>query len=448
MSIQISETQPGLTAAEKRETYLKALLATVQGSVPATLALPTLRGAAEALVKERSFPSSRDEEWRFTDLSALLEISFEATSQAATVGPESLAAVVLSESQQARLVFVNGQYNADLSSTAGLPEGVVVGNLAALYAQTDWQQKIDSRLGQQSGGHEIFTALNTAGFQDSAVIWVPRNQVVDTPIQIIFVSVPQPESVVAQPRCLVVAEAGSALALVEEFWGAASGSHLTNAVSEIWVDDNAQVTHVRVQREGTDTFHIGKTAVTQGRDSRYAGTAISLGAQLSRHHWEMYQAGEQTDTKLYGLNAIANTQTADTHSLIALAQPYGTVDQLHKSIVDDRAHSIFSGMIAVPQAAQMTNANQLNRNLLLSDKGRVDTKPQLDIVADNVKCSHGATISQLEADEIFYLQSRGINAAQAQQLLIYAFAMEVIDTIPVESLKAALTRQVAERTPE
>ncbi|HEY9736180.1 MAG TPA: Fe-S cluster assembly protein SufD [Trichocoleus sp.] len=447
MTMQTSETQTGLTAAERREAYLKSLLATVQASVPDSPALPALRSTAEALVKERTFPSSRDEEWRFTDLSAILAVPFKASRQAVAVNSESLASVSLPESQQARLVFVNGQYSADLSDTTGLPEGVIAGNLAALYAQADLQQAIDLRLGQQSGGHEIFTALNTTGFQDAAVVWVPRNQVVETPIQIVFVSVPQPEPVIAQPRCLVIAESGSALTVVEDFWGTANGNHLTNTVSEFWVDDNAQVSHIRVQREGAETFHIGKTAITQGRDSRYAGTAISLGAHLSRHHWEMYQVGEQTDTKLYGLNAIANTQTADTHSLIALSQPHGTVDQLHKSIVDEQAHSIFSGMIAVPKAAQMTNAAQLNRNLLLSDKGRVDTKPQLDIVADNVKCSHGATISQLEADEVFYLQSRGIDAAQAQRLLLYAFAMEVIDALPVESLKAALTRQVAERTP-
>lgn len=445
MIMQTSD-QTGLTAAERREAYLKSLLATVQASVPDALALPALRSTAEALVKERTFPSSRDEEWRFTDLSAILAVPFKATHQVATVDAESLAAVSLSESQQARLVFVNGQYSAALSDTSGLPEGVIVGNLAALYAQTDLQQAFDLRLGQQSGGHEIFTALNTTGFQDAAVVWVPRNRVVEMPIQIIFVSIPQPQPVVAQPRCLVIAESGSALTVVEDFWGTADGSHLTNTVSEFWVDDNAQVTHARVQREGAETFHIGKTAITQGRDSRYAGTAISLGGHLSRHHWEMYQVGVQTDTRLYGLNAIANSQTADTHSLIALSQPHGTVDQLHKSIVDDQAHSIFSGLIAVPQAAQMTSAAQLNRNLLLSDKGRVDTKPQLDIVADNVKCSHGATISQLEADEVFYLQSRGIDAAQAQRLLLYAFAMEVIEAIPVETLKAALTRQVAERT--
>ncbi|HEY9881264.1 MAG TPA: Fe-S cluster assembly protein SufD [Leptolyngbyaceae cyanobacterium] len=446
MSIQASETEVTVSAAQKRDAYLKGLLKTVKAGVPAGLGLSSLRGAAEALVSERSFPSNRDEEWRFTDLSAMLAIPFKAGKVSEAIASEAIATLTLPETAGARLVFIDGLYSADLSSTEALPEGVIVGNLASLYSNSDLQGKLDQRLGQQSGAHEVFTALNTAGFQDAAVIWVPRNQAVETPIQVIYVSVPQAEAAIAQPRCLVVAESGSALTLVEEFWGGDSGAHFTNAVSEIWVDENAEVTHIRVQREGAGTFHIGKTAATQARDSRYRCIAISLGAQIFRHHLEMYQAGEQTDTKLYGLNAIAQSQLADTHSLIALAHPHGTVDQLHKCIVDDRAHGIFSGMIAVPHNAQMTSASQLNRNLLLSDRGRVDTKPQLDIVADNVKCSHGATISQLEADEIFYLQSRGIEAAQAQRLLLYAFAMEVIESIPVESLRAALTQQITKQT--
>jgi Fe-S cluster assembly protein SufD len=241
----------------------------------------------------------------------------------------------------------------------------------------------------------------------------------------------------AQPRALVIAETGSAATVIEDFWGDEDGDHFTNTVSEFFVDANAQITHLRVQREGAGTFHIGKTAVTQGRDSHYASTAVSFGARLSRHNWEVYQTGEQTATKLYGLGAIADSQHNDTHSLVALNHPHGTVEQLHKCIVDGKAHCVFSGRMAVAQKAQLTSASQLNRNLLLSDKARVDTKPQLEIVADNVKCAHGATVSQLEADEIFYLQSRGINAAQAQRLLIYAFAMEILDTMAVPSLRSA-----------
>ncbi|MEL6763028.1 MAG: Fe-S cluster assembly protein SufD [Cyanobacteria bacterium J06607_6] len=211
-------------------------------------------------------------------------------------------------------------------------------------------------------------------------------------------------------------------------------------------DENAQVTHVRLQREGLGTFHIGKTAITQGRDSRYTIIPVSLGARVSRHNLEMHQTGPQTDTNLYGLAAIAQSQLADTHSLIAMNHPHGTAEQLHKCIVDDAAHTVFNGKVWVPHNAQLTNTSQLNRNLLLSNKARVDTKPELDIVADNVKCAHGATVSQLDANEVFYLQSRGITAEAAQRLLIYGFAMDIIDRIPVSSLQKTLMATVTQRT--
>jgi Fe-S cluster assembly protein SufD len=167
-----------------------------------------------------------------------------------------------------------------------------------------------------------------------------------------------------------------------------------------------------------------------------------LGGKIARHHLEIYQTGEQTETYLNGLTMIRGQQLSDTHSSIALTHPYGMTRQLHKCIVDDRAHAVFNGKVFVPQAAQQTDAGQLNRNLLLSPKARVDTKPELEIVADNVKCTHGATVSQLDADEIFYLQSRGIDATSAERLLVYAFAYEVLDKLPIGSLKQALAQFV------
>lgn len=436
---QVGATQ--VSPAAQRQAYLLALLAQAAAVAPAP-ALTALRSGAEALVKEQTFPSNRDEAWRFTDLSAMLAVPFQAADEA-VLGAEAIASAALPEAQGAQIVFVNGHYRADLSSTAALPDGVIAGSLAALQSELP---ELMQRLAQQPDSHEVFTALNTAGFPDAAVVWVSRNQQIETPIQILFVSAPQAAAAIAQPRCLVVAEAGSALTLVETFWGVGEGSHFTNAVSELWLDESAQLTHVRLQQEGAGTFHIGKTAVTQARYSSYRASAIALGAQVSRHNWTLHQSGEQTQTQLAGLSAIAGRQISDTHSLVALNYPHSSLDQVHKSIVDGQAHSIFSGLIAVPQAAQFTNASQLNRNLLLSDKGRVDTKPQLDIVADNVKCAHGATISQLEADEIFYLQSRGISSEQAQRLLVYAFAMEIVEPLGIPSLRQALAQHFTAKT--
>jgi Fe-S cluster assembly protein SufD len=444
MAISVSNsTAASPTPQAKRDAYLQHLLSMAQAGVPEALKLERLRGPAAAIAQEHGFPSTRQEDWRFTDLSPMLAVPFQTSAAAPSLDLGALGTVQLPE-VSSRLVMVNGQFSPTLSNLGEVPTGVVVGNLASL--SEDLRTRVLERLGQAPGSPDVFSALNTTGFQDAAVVWVDRNVAVSTPIQVVALSVTQAGPTVTHPRCLVVAEAGSAVTVVEDFWSQIPGDHFNNSVTEIWADDNAEVTHVRLQREGAGTFHIGKTAVTQGRDSRYRCTPISLGARISRHNLVVTQTGPQTETTLNGLSAIADTQLADTHSVISLHHPHGNADQRHKCIVDGRAHAVFNGRVWVPRAAQQTNASQLNRNLLLSDKARVDTKPELDIVADNVKCAHGATVSQLDANEVFYLQSRGISADQAQRLLIYGFAMEMIETIPLASLREQLIATVTQRT--
>jgi Fe-S cluster assembly protein SufD len=344
-------------------------------------------------------------------------------------------------------------YAPALSAIGDLPKGVVVSNLAGL--PVEYRDRIDNYLAKSEGEQEIFTALNTAAITDVAVVWIPKNVVVETPIHLLFIANSFRTPTINQPRCLVVAETGSSVTLIEDYLNqfniedpeageAEVGEtvYFTNAVTEIWLGENAQVSHTRLERESVEAFHIGKTAITQARDSRYTFNGITLGAKLSRHNLEIFQTGEQTETILNGLTMVAGQQTADTHSAIALNHPYGTSRQLHKCIVADKAHTVFNGRVFVAKAAQLTDAGQLNRNLLLSSKARVDTKPQLEIIADNVKCSHGATVSQLEDDEIFYLQSRGINATDAQNLLVNAFAAEIIHQLPIPSLEQTLLKAV------
>jgi len=438
MTIQVSpEIEGGRSkAAAKREAYLAGLLELAQASQPVTEGLSALRDRASTLVKERAFPTTRDEEWRFTDLSDLLEISLGSGSSAKA---DSLDDYLLPEAP-IRLVFVNGQFAAELSAVSDVPPKVFVGNLAA--ASGDVRDRLLSHLGQQPGIDEVFTALNTAGLSDAAVVYVPKNQVVETPIHVLFVTTGD-QPILVQPRGLVVTEPSSAVTLIEEHISIGDAPSLTNSVVELFLAENAQVNHTRIQGQAAAAFHISKTAVSQDRTSRYQTQAIDFGGQLFRHNLEIFQTGEQTETVMNGLTFIRGEQVGDTHSAIALTQPHAQTRQLHKTIVDDRAHAIFNGKVFVPQAAQMTDAGQLNRNLLLSPKARIDAKPQLEIVADNVKCTHGATIGQLDADEVFYLQSRGIDAASARNLLVYAFAYEVLDTIPLNSLKQRLLRQLA-----
>lgn len=435
------------SAVLDRDAYLTELLNQVvqtrhSASVEVDAWLQELHERAALWVRKSVLPTTRDEEWRFTDLSSLRKVQFNVeTLDATSVQADTL---LLPEAANSRLVFLNGVYSPELSAVADLPDGVVVSNLTGLPVA--YRQRVQQYLAQTEGAHEVFTALNTSGLKDVAVVWVAKNVVVETPIHLVFVAAAEAASI-SLPRCLVVAETGSSVTLVEEFTnrrGAESAQkvYFTNAVTEIWVEENAQVSHTRLELEGAEAFHIGKTAVSQARDSRYTCHAIALGGKLSRHNLEILQTGEQTETTLNGLTMIGGNQLGDTHSAIALNYPYSTSRQLHKCIVGDRAHGVFNGKVFVPKPAQLTDAAQLNRNLLLSPKARVDTKPQLEITADNVKCAHGATVSQLEDDEIFYLQSRGIDENDARNLLINAFAAEIINQIPVPSLRERLTQTV------
>ncbi|MBX9252557.1 Fe-S cluster assembly protein SufD [Desmonostoc muscorum CCALA 125] len=447
MSIQVSPSPiPNSDAASltatllDKDAYLIGLLNQVTASKTEGW-LQGLREGAANWVRHSHIPSTREEEWRFTDLSSLRQVQFNVETLHVTSLPE-----ILPEAANSRLVFVNGVYAPELSAVADLPPGVVVSNLAGLPVAE--QEAVQQYLAQAEGAQEVFTALNTAGITDAAVVWVKKNVVVETPIHLVFVAVAGENATISQPRCLVVAEGGSQVTLVEEYTnrrgaeGAEKERYFTNAVTEVWVGENAEVSHTRVEREGGEAFHVGKTAIAQSRDSRYTCHAITFGGRLSRHNLEILQTGEQTQTTLNGLTMISGKQLADTHSAIALNHPYGTSKQLHKCIVGDRAHAVFNGKVFVPKPAQLTDAAQLNRNLLLSSKARVDTKPQLEITADNVKCAHGATVSQLEDDEIFYLQSRGIDENDARKLLINAFAAEIINQIPVSSLRENLLNTV------
>ncbi|NJL00221.1 MAG: Fe-S cluster assembly protein SufD [Spirulinaceae cyanobacterium RM2_2_10] len=451
-----SEPLLAVTDADRPQVdYLKALLryaeeqrSHVRSEVTGWLQELRQRSAYHAA--QQRLPSRRDEDWRFTDLSALLALELQ-PARAMPLDLGAIAPWILPESQGCRLVVVNGRVDMLLSDLSALPAGVQVGSLADLPLELN--SAAIEYVAARVGDREVFAALNAAGFPDIATIWAEPDAQIETPIHLLCLTAPTVPSF-NQPRALIVAERGASLTVVEQFTGAVVACpdadtphpYLLNSVTDCVVQENARLRHIRYQREAGNALHVGRTGVSQARASTYSGYALSLGAQLSRHNWEVEQGGEQTESQLYGLTAIRGSQTADTHSTMRLAYPYGDVDQLHKCIVDERAHAVFNGKVLVPQAAQMTNAAQLNRNLLLSDKARVNTKPELQITADNVKCTHGATVSQIEADELFYLQSRGIAADQARNLLLDAFAAEILEQVPIASLRGQLTQCIACRT--
>ena len=399
-----------------------------------------LREQAQTALGALAMPTLRDEAWRFTNLAPLHQLTFKPVPAACRLQTEDIAPFCLDDAVT-RLVFVDGVYAPQLSSPA-LEGGVLVSDLptamathpAALKAQLGRQQKL---------GDNVFAAINTAYLQDAAVLVVPRHVEVAAPVHLLFVATQA--GALSHPRCLLLAEAGSRVTLIEDYVALQDAAYLVNPVTEIVLADQAHVTHVRVQRDGMQAFHIANCAVSVGRSAHYQSVSLAMGAQLSRYHLSV-ALGEGAGCAVDGLALLADSQLADTHSCIDHAQPHGTSRQLHKCIADGTGHAVFNGKVIVRPGAQRTDSAQSSRNLLLSGRAQVDTQPQLEIFADDVKCTHGATIGQLDAEEVFYLQSRGLSGSAARQLLTYAFGAEIIERIPVPSLKHQLQQRMLAQT--
>ena len=399
------------------------------------------RRAARERLEGLALPTPRDEAWRFVRLSPLTKLEFASADDGRQSLTEAMVRdYVLDEAASTHLVFVNGHYDADLSNTEGLPAEVTVGNLAGVEDV--------SLLGEIATYYDddYFAALNTAGFQDGAFLHVPDDTQVEEVIQLLFISTEGTRPFAVQPRNLMIVGDRSYATVVEDHVGPHGGIYFNNVVDEVALGEEAELAHVRVQRDSEAAFHINRTAVDQSEGSHYNSTTVTLGARFSRY--DVYANGdaELIDSTLDGLAVLGDKQVSDTHTVMDHRKPNGGSHQLHKMILDDSAHAVFNGKIFVQQDAQKIDAYQLNRTLLLSDHARVNTKPQLEIFADDVKCTHGATVGQLEDDQLFYMRTRGIDEESARDMLVYAFAAEVIETIPVPSLVERLERAVSSRT--
>ena len=423
--------------------YVAALLAGTATLAQSPAAwLDARRAAALERANALSVPTTRDEEWRFTDLTPLTKLQFQPVTTASRVSAADIAAYAVAEAA-VRLVFVDGIYVPALSQAGSLPAGVTVELLADALKKHG--ALIEPQLAQLvKNDNDLFAALNTAFLQNGVFIHAAKNTELQAPIHLLFVATCK--GAAAYPRCLIVADAGSEIAVIEDYVALGDEAGLTNAVTEIAVAANASVRHIKLQRESSQAFHIGSCAVTLAKDARYLSHAVSFGARLSRNNLSVTQIGEGAHAQIDGIALIGGRQLADTHTLMDHTQPNGTCEQSHKTIVGGAGHAVFNGKVFVREGAQLTNSSQQSRNLLLSDKARVDTKPQLEIFADDVKCAHGATVGQLDADHLFYLKSRGLPEAQARNLLTYAFGAEIIDRIPVPSLVLQLEKYVMART--
>ena len=397
--------------------------------------------------EELGFPTTFDEEWKYTNIASIAKRQFEPAFAQNSYAPESsaLEPFLYREAEGSRLVFVNGIYNPALSSIEALPDGVVAENLSDAL-RGEHAEIVREKLARKGPYSENgLTALNTAFVSEGAFLLIPKGVRVESPVHLLFLSAPQSSPAVSFPRVLIVAQPQSEATVIESYASTNEAPYWTNSVVEVVLEGGARLEHYKVQRESLRAFHTATTHVELEQASIFDTTTMTFGAELSRHNINVLMKAPGAECHVDGLYLVGDGQHTDTHSLIDHARPHCTSRQLYKGILDGKSRAVFNGKVFVREGALQTDAQQTNRNLLLSNEARVDTKPQLEIFADDVKCAHGATVGQLEEEELFYLISRGLRRELAQNLLTYGFAEEVINKIKVESIKAQLDEVVLNR---
>jgi Fe-S cluster assembly protein SufD len=405
--------------------------------------LTTVRTAAAGRVQTQGTPTAKSEGWRYTGLRALLEQGFIPVSEP-PVGepmtallPEDLDEQLLSGLDAHRLVIVNGRLAPQLSDLDGLPAGLRIAGLQATLAEDPDAVGELTRIAGE--GAHVFASLNTAGMDDGMVLLAERGVLVEKPVELLHLSVGMDEPRVAQPRHLVVLGDGAQVTLIERYASLGDALYCNNAVIEIGLGRDAVLSHRRVQLESPSAFHISGVYVSQGEGSRYQGINIGIGARWARTDLVKRFTGEHAECDLQGLYLAGDKQLIDYHLDVRHGLPHCASRENFKGIVHGRGKAVFDGLVYVARDAQQTDAEMSNRNLLLSQGAEVDTKPQLEIYADDVKCSHGTTVGQIEPEMLFYLRSRGIPGALARRMLCLGFAGEIID-----QLGGALGEHVAE----
>jgi Fe-S cluster assembly protein SufD len=406
-----------------------------------------LRESAMERFAELGFPSVKEEEWKYTNVAPISKLNFASTHVGSRqVTTAEVARLGCPEAANSQLVFVNGVLRGNLSSTSALPAGVVAMNLSQALLEDEHRELIREHLARTVDYNTNgFIALNTAMISGGAFVHIPRNVELEQPLSLLFIAEANSDEVAAFPRVLVIAEENSRATIIESYAGTGEGTSLTNAVVEINLKAGARLEHYKIQRESTTAFHVATTGANLGPSSSYDSTTINFGARLSRHDIGIKMDHEGAECWVDGLYVVSSGQHTDTHSVIDHRQPHCTSHQLYKGILDGKSRAVFNGKIFVRHGAQKTDAMQTNKNLLLSNEARVDTKPQLEILADDVKCAHGAAVGQIEEDELFYLETRGIHTELARNLLTYGFAEEVIGKIKLESIREQLDAAVLNR---
>lgn len=409
--------------------------------------LRALRARAMEGFASFGFPTPKNEDWHFTNAAPLVESSFEAMKPAlGTLTSRDVQLLSLGAQEGPVLVFVNGRYAPQLSRVDTLPAGVRVMSLAsALHEEPTLVERYLGNIARYDSQAFAFSALNTAFLRDGAFLHVATNTKVETPICFLFIADAGAEGGVVYPRNLIVVEPHASATVLEQFGTTDDARYLTDAVSEIVLAPGATLHHYRLQQEGKRAYHVGHVEVAQGRDSHLVSFSFATGAALSRTNIYTSLGGEGCGATLNGLYMIDGDQTCDHQTRIEHIAPNCYSREVYKGVLDGAAHGVFNGKVFVHPEAQKTDGKQTNNTLLLSDRAQIDTKPQLEIFADDVKCTHGATVGQLDQRMAFYLKSRGISASVARQLLTYAFAADVLETIELSVLRDALEQSTLDR---
>lgn len=391
------------------------------------------RSALDTFVK-LGFPTKQNEEWRFTNVAQIAKTNFKPATKhnVAEVRQSEIEQYFFKEDDSHLLVFVDGYFVETLSVIQSLPKGVTVSHLSEALQS----EEVIQNIGRQATSEDnSFNALNAALIQDGIYISIPDGTEIEKPIYCLFLSTEHETPFAVHPRNLIVAGKNSKCNVVEYYASLKQNIYFTNTVTEIKLNEGAIVHHTKIQMESENAFHIGTTHVHQQASSNFTSHSITLGGAVVRNNVISKLDGEGVECTLNGLSLATGQQLIDNHTTIDHAKPRCASHELYKSILDQKSRGVFNGKIFVRKDAQKTDAKQTNKTLLLSDEATIDTKPQLEILADDVKCTHGATVGQLDANQIFYLQSRGFSKEQARDVLTTAFAKDVVDRISDEPLK-------------
>ncbi len=415
-----------ITSTERLGNYLEIFGGLEKRAAGQPAWLRTLREDAFAYFCQTGFPTTKDEDWRFTNVNPISQATFRLSPDAhQPITPASLQPFQI-PGAACRLVFVNGRFAPELSHLGSLPSGIKVGSLAAEIARNP--AALEPHLGRYfNSRRDGFCALNTAFIEDGAYVYLPRRAVLEAPVHLLFVSATDGAPAMAHPHSLIVAEDETQAEIVEDYVSIGNGAFFSNVVTELVAGENAVISHYLIEREDLQAYNVSTLRLQQARSANVSSHSVLLGGALVRNNVHPVLAGEGVECLINGLFIGTGRQHMDNYMLVEHASPHCSSRQFYNGILDGNSHGVFHGRIIVHKDAQKTDAKQTNRNLLLSDNAQIDTKPQLEIYADDVKCTHGATIGQIEENALFYMRSRGIEEAAARQLLLLAFANESLD---------------------